>query len=180
MTKPTPDLRTLPKSKRPPPSTGQSAPKKTIPWADLSAFQQRVARAVRELAPCSAQDVATKLQVDSLQVRNALRPLVQARYVKRGKGGYVAGVAGEIAVKYTKPAKAKTTHKAVEKTDSLKEWALARAVVDLKTCSDSKLAKATTLSRGFCIPRLKRVKALNLDLATTPVEKIVDAMRGAS
>ena len=89
------DIRTLPRDKRPKPTTGQSAPEREMPWDALNGDEQEIvkllngkggARAVRTISYLAEglddDDAPTKLRI-----RNALRRVVTggwAEAVERG------------------------------------------------------------------------------------------------
>jgi DNA-binding PadR family transcriptional regulator len=212
------DLRKLSPGQRPAPTTGQSGPKLSLGWTDLNADEQKIVRALGKVhddaeagtatrAPIGAIVKAAGRDFSSLRVRNGMRRLVRASWVKGvGRGVYALTAAGikrfaeaqqttpqtakKLAtskpVKAAKPAKAAKVVVKSAKTSKTKEQSVSldrlheeirneapsieQASEDYKAAlvvkaaqfvglSDTKIAKVTGLSRGFVIPRVKRLKA---------------------
>ena len=82
------DLRTLPKEERPPPSTGQSAPERTLAFDDLSSWEVKLISALdkpgkgaRQVRGIPALAKATRMT--ALEARNTVRRLVPANWIER-------------------------------------------------------------------------------------------------
>jgi len=78
------DGRTIPFAERAAPSQGQSAPKRTILFDDLSKWEQAVVKVLHgtlKRAPLHIGTLADKTGFTRLEVRNALRRLVQGTWV---------------------------------------------------------------------------------------------------
>lgn len=82
------DLRTLPKDKRPEPTTGQSREEFQLPLEGLSAGEAKVVKAsngkgkgLRETYSVAMLSKATKLS--ALEVRNSIRRLIPSTWLER-------------------------------------------------------------------------------------------------
>lgn len=84
------DLRKVPKDKRPKPTTGQSAPKKELPWDSLSSDEKAIIKMLNspghgERKVRTIEYLADGLEGDNprLQARNALRRPVACDWVDK-------------------------------------------------------------------------------------------------
>lgn len=82
------DLRTLPRDKRPDPTTGQSAPERTLAFDDLSSGEVKVVSALdkpgqgrREVKNVS--ELAKATRQTPLVTRNSIRRLVPSNWIER-------------------------------------------------------------------------------------------------
>jgi hypothetical protein len=82
------DLRKLPRDERPEPTTGQSAPARTISFDELTKYEVKLIQALN--APGSGvrqsrgvADLAKSMRLTPLEVRNTIRRLVPSKWVER-------------------------------------------------------------------------------------------------
>ncbi len=163
---------------------GQSAAPFVLPWDKLNPNMRAILKGVLRLDQFSIAQMATYVGDEKLPVRNALRALVPGGYLaKVGQGLYAWQPSGlaraqEAYGAKTQPPQAETgqiQYPPDTGTSGRSPKDVAKALcpelegADLKTAmavvaafkvglSDSKIAKETDLSRGFLIPRVKRLK----------------------
>ena len=178
---------------------GQGGPAIELAHEKMNADEKTLVETLfRGPGEASIADLSAKLGDSTLRVRNALRRLVRGDWLthvdpEEKRGVYKLSTAGKrrankvFEMTPAKPPAQRTKIDAGATTDVAEAKARARAMLpelpdkdvdtavlilairDLGSASDTQLHKATGLSRGFVIGRLKRLKAAQVDVPAAPV-----------
>lgn len=174
------DLRKLPKAKRPEPTTGQSGPKLTLFWTQLTADEQHVVKKLAEAGkPLRTSEIAGKGKLSdnsNLRVRNALRRVTRAGMVKStARGVYAAthvGVATNDnrdvkpvtpikAAKAIKAVKVKAAKKAGNYPENLIEKVVAAGIDPASANYKSAIVVAAGFAHGFSDTKIAKATGIS-------------------